>query len=222
MSTPVTPSNSLIVIAHHNGSEYLPALLDSLVYPALVVDTGSSPEEQNCLRRQSVRSLFIGGGGCTEAYREGFRNSTPDIEHFFFMHDSMRVKEREFLPLFAHHSPVTAWIGFNMDWGPRTSPEAVWGASWLGALTTSNPPHAIFGPIFYAHQSALLATIFHAPHLWPPALKSRVELQGAERGLAYTFHRAGFTPKYLEEYDNNRLDVTRDYRFFDKYRPNRA
>lgn len=211
--------SELVVVAYHNGSQYLEPLLDSLMYPTLVVDTGSRPDEQEYLRRHSqVESLFIQGGGCTEAYLQGYRLH-PGCDHYFFMHDSMRVKERDFMPFFAHQRPVTAWIGFNMDWGTPESAEGRWLASAYGSLDRAIPPYAIFGPIFYASAAAMSA--IEKVNLWSPPLWSRSDLTASERGLAIGFHRAGFTPDFLEPYDNDRIDVYRNYRFFDKYRPNR-
>ncbi len=213
--------SELVVVAYHNGSQYLEPLLAGLKYPTLVVSAASTPEEEEYLRRHSgqAQTLFIDGGGCTGAYLAGYQ-AQPDHDGYFFMHDSMRVKEPEFMPFFATQRPVTAWIGFNMDWGTPESPEGRWLASVYGSLDRALPPYAIFGPIFYASRNAMHGIL--SANLWPPPLRSRTDLQAVERGLAIAFHRSGYTPDFLEAYDNDRIDTYRNYRFFDKYRPNRT
>lgn len=208
----------LTIIAYHNGSQYLGGLLPLLKPPYVVVDTGSTASEMAYLcafRPQYLLSLP--GGYCTEAYRYAYESM--QAEAYFFMHDSMRIKEPDFLNHFRSRGPVVAWIGFHgVDYGLPGSHEEAWLTRLYGP-PIDLPNVGIFGPIFYADREAIRAVIERG--LWPPPLQNRHELVAAERGLAIAFHRAGYEVAYLEEYDNERIDQVRDYKFFDKFRPNR-
>lgn len=205
---------TLVVIAHHNGSQYIPNLLASLnpSYEVLIVDTGSTSQELDRLPREA-RVDEIAGGYCVGAYEWAY-TLYPEYDAYFFMHDSMVAKKTDFLPEFESRGDVVAWIGFPMDYGPAEIPYLSRQYDLL-----NKPSTAIFGPIFYATRNALdrlkLASGF------PIHPRNRTELCASERAYAFGFKEAGVDIQYIEEYDNERLDVIRDYRLFDKFRPNR-
>jgi len=208
--------NTLIVIAHHNGSRYIPALLDSLKWhdrkDIVVIDTGSTSNELDLLP-QDIQVDEIYGGYCVGAYKWAYR-WYPDYDSYFFMHDSMRAKTN-FLPAFQSKGDVVAWIDFPMDYGEQ---EREYIESQYGK--DNHSPNAIFGPIFYATHQAMQGLANN--NKFPRNPKNRAELCASERAFAIAFHQCGFRVDHLEEYDNQRLDISRDYVLFDKFRPNRV
>ena len=197
----------MIIIATNNGKEYLEKLLPTISYDYAVIDTGSTEYDSiqyfnslNCKKAQ------ISGGYCVGAYQHGYK-MFPDNE-YFFMHDSMIVKKKNFLEDFSI-GEVVAWIGFKMDYLNHDE--------YLTKLyndLSDMPEYAIFGPIFYATSWAM-------SQINPPIPDNRKDAIAMERGYAFAFHRAGIKIKYLEEYNNERIDIKKDYIYSDKLRPNR-
>lgn len=204
----------LTTIAYHNGAQYIDGW-PPLDFPTVVIDTGSDINDLETMAATGVTYLSLYSGGCTEAYKLAFL-TWPSFDGYFFMHDSMKVKEPRFLESFQHRGDVVAWIGFQFDTGAPGTPERAW-MDFYYPERFPRPQTAIFGPIFYASRRAMLLAL----PFWPPPLKNRHDLCAAERGLAVAFKMAGFDVTYLEEYSNERIDQTRDYRLFDKFRPNR-
>jgi hypothetical protein len=199
---------TLIVIASH-GNDFTPKLVRSIPseHDILVVETGDGVSDGYPVENR------IRGGFCVAAYEHAYRKNRAKYDSFLFLHDSMLVKDRDFLEVFQSRGDVVAWIGFRMDMDSATREYL---KSFYGAC---DAPTGIFGPIFYATRHAM--DTMTEKHLSPPHPRNRFELAAAERAYGIAFHRSGFVVKYLEEYDNERLDVTRDYVYFDKYRPNR-
>ncbi len=206
---------TLVVVAYHNGEAYINNLMDSLgdERGVSIVDTGSDHPNYN------YSSEFVPGGGCIAAYAHAYRGHRKDYDSFLFLHDSMVAKKKkdELISEFASRKKdVVAWIGFDMGVDP-------WQAEYLGqffVIGSELPKKAIFGPIFYATRPAMDALTKRS--ILPERSGSRIELSAWERGYAIAFHKAGIQMDYLEEYDNERIDVKRDYRLFDKFRPNRS
>jgi hypothetical protein len=143
------------------------------------------------------------------------------FNNFFFMHDSMTVKRPDFIEACQSKSAdLVAWLTFPMDFGTPEFPEYKYLTSIFGDVSTNLPSRAIFGPIFYATRTALDQIASGAG--FPPNPTNRMELCASERGIAIAAHRSGLTIDFLEEpYDNERIDVKRDYVYFNKFRPNR-
>jgi hypothetical protein len=204
---------TLVVVATHNGKKYLEKLLPTIEYNYVVIDTGSDEQESidyfNNLECEKVR---IPGGYCVAAYEYAYRHY--DFEEYFFMHDSMIVKKNNFIEDFRAKGEVVAWLKFTL------APEH--GRDYMARIPgdpNNVPPNAIFGPLFYANRN-VMKTI-EEKGLFPPHPTCRGEQVACESGYAICFHRAGFPIGYVEEMDNERIDVRRDYILFDKLRPNR-
>lgn len=223
--------NTLVVIAHHNGAEWLAGLVESLSleYPVFVVDTGSTEDQLARLdevllwRRRNANAgtwaKRIGGGYCVGAYEHAYRLQ-PKFDGYLFLHDSMRAKVSDVVERFeraaqARELDVVSWLGFPMDFDG--GPQEAFLREHYGDLGDA-PATAIFGPMFYAPREALEKLDAYG---FPPHPKNRDELCALERGYAIAFHRAGCRIGYLEEYDNARIDARKDYLLFDKWRPNR-
>lgn len=205
----------LTVVATHNGMEFLPDLIKDLPEDHLIVDTNSNdPKVLNYLNKLDKKPVLIGPVGCIGAYKAAYETA-PHYDGYFFMHDSMRIKDKNFLEAFSSIGPVVAWIGFPMDFD--SGPQRQYLEYLYGDLNKDVPPTAIFGPIFYASKQAMQKAF----DLIPNQTSSRDELCAMERGIAIAFHRAGFEIDYLEEYSNERLDILDDYKYFSKKRPNR-
>jgi hypothetical protein len=213
-------NDTLVVIAHHNGSAFLTQLVSRLYYeklPIVVVDTGSTEEEFNRIPNWYTRGWFgegverIEGGYCIAAYEHAYRKFR--YPHYLFLHDSMQMKENCLHACRTSGKDVVSWLGFNMDYGEAEK-------DYLSQYGLDDlPARAIFGPIFYASRQAMEKIDYG--NLFPRHPKNRTELCASERAYAIAFHRAGIEIGNLEEYDNERIDMKRDYQYFDKYRPNR-
>jgi len=210
----------LIVIPYFNGKEFLPNLLASIPkdkYRVLVVDTGSTdPDSVELLNNIDVLVdktdvAGFGLGGYILAY-----DKYPSDE-YFFMHDSMVVKDPDFIEKFREKGDVVGWLKF---------PFSEQHDDYINYLTadygdySDAPEFGIFGPIFYAKKEALDAVRELGYFKEYPTDKQHLCAQ--ERGMAIAFKRAGYDMKFIETYDYERLDNRRDYELFDKIRPHRT
>ena len=202
----------LIVIAHNNGSKYLDSLILSLgdSNPVCVVDTGSTESELRNAFSVTGNIIFANGGFCANAYRVAYE-SFSNHDSYFFMHDSMICKWRNFEQDFRSSGDVVAWIGIgienewiNDEYIQRSYPNV-----------TQVPNQGMFGPIFYATNKAMRKLKF------PAFCHNRADLCSSERGFGFGFMQAGFDVKSVDSYCNDRIDNKQDYKHFDKFRPNR-
>lgn len=204
-------NKTLVVIATNNGKKYLQKLLPTVKYNYVVIDTGSTdPASIKYFDSLLCRKVRINGGYSPGAYEYAYRNI--EAEEYFFMHDSMIVKKPNFIEDFRAKGEVCAWLHFYF------APEH--GRDYLNKFPgEGNPTWAIFGPIFYAKKSAM--DKLNELQLLPPRCNNRDEAVAAESGYGLAFHRAGIEVPIVEEMCNQRLDETRDYEMFDKFRPKR-
>jgi hypothetical protein len=202
---------TLVVVATHNGKKFLEKLLPTIKYPYLVIDTGSTEQESiDYFDSLLCAKARINGGYCISAYEYAYRNY--EFEEYFFMHDSMIVKNVDFVDRFREKGDAVAWLHFYF------APEH--GRDYLAKFPgESDPTWAIFGPIFYAKRTAM--DKLNEMKLFPPKPKNRDEAVAAESGYGLAFHRAGINVDCVEEMDNERIDDKRDYKLFDKLRPSR-
>jgi hypothetical protein len=197
----------MIVIATNNGKGYLPTLLNSLEDCDLerkVVDTGSTdPEFLRYL--ETIGAERTQGGWCMGAYLYALENF--DRPWYLFLHDSLVVKDPQFLKRFQEIGEAVGWLSFPMAFD-SASQEAYVRSFWPDLA-----PKGCFGPIFYATREAL----------------SRVELpfpvtieqaHGMERGVSSAFAAAGLPMGFIDEYETTRMDRD-EYATFTKFRPKR-
>jgi hypothetical protein len=202
----------LIVIATNNGKKYLEKLLPTVKYPFVLIDTGSTePESIKYFNDLDCIKARIKGGYAVGAYEYAYRKFKAD--NYFFMQDSMMIKKEDFIEDFENKGSVVAWLRFFY------APEH--GIDYLNKIPgDSVPEYAIFGPIFYATKEAM--DTLNEKGLFPPIPVNKDEAIASESGYGLAFHRAGIEVSHVEEMDNQRIDETRDYKMFDKFRPHRA
>ena len=206
---------TLVVIATNNGKKYLEQLLPTVKYNYVVIDTGSTEQESiDYFDSLSCAKARINGGYCVAAYEYAYRNIKA--EEYFFMHDSMIVKKGDFIDDFRGKGEVVAWMHFDL----AISHGIDYIKNIPGKLDNV-PLFSIFGPIFYATRNAM--ETIDKKGLLPPHPTRRDEQVASETGYAISFHRAGLNldNNFVERMCNQRIDETRDYILFDKFRPNR-
>ena len=115
---------------------------------------------------------------------------------------------------FRKKGEVVAWIGFKFDGHNPPQNE------FIDNLYEkyNDPQIGIFGPIFYSTREAFGKALKYIKTL-PTSHK---EMAWFERVIPIAFKMAGYESKYMEEYSNDRIDIKRDYIYFDKFRPGRA
>lgn len=196
----------MIIIAHNNGRQFLPQLIESLGdLPFTVVDTGSTDENSLRYLLTLKNVLYTRGGWSLGAYKHAVENIKADW--FFFMHDSMVVKDKSFLDEMKKHQ-VCGWLSFPMFFD-NTGQEAAIKNVYPG----ETPDKGIFGPIFYATKEVLDKITIHKPESCDIA-------HGMERGMAMAFHQAGVPVSFLDELSEERLSGDM-YQHFTKIRPMR-
>lgn len=201
--------DTLIVIATNNGMDYLPKLLESmpLNYNWIVVDTGSTDRKfKEYLKTLGGQVYYTDGGWCIGAYLWAIENKPA--QSYFFMHDSMVIKDQKFLDKFKQYD-FCGWLNFHMSFdGPEQE-------SYIKHLYGENvPDNGVFGPIFYATSQALSRVEIPLP-------ATADQAHGMERGIACAFVNAGLNLAFIEKYDTDKMDKD-EYDTFTKLRPKRA
>lgn len=190
----------MICISTRNGMTYLPRLIESLGdLDYLVIDTGSTDPEFISYLKTLKKVDFCNGGFCIGSYDHAVKYHPNDW--YFFMHDSMIVKDKNFLEDFQKND-VTAWLSFPMFFD-SSGQEAYVRATCGNKI----PPKGIFGPIFYATREAMLKIKMPTPH-------SLDEAHGMERGLAVLFAEAGVPVHFIDEMDPTKFE---SYKHFSKF-----
>jgi len=197
----------MIVIATNNGMEFLPRLLKSLESvkeKILIADTGSTDPVFLEYLKTLKNVAYCDGGWSPGAYKYAYDNYKDDW--YFFMHDSMEVKDINFLDNFKQHD-VCTWLYFPIFFDDPTD-EAVCRATY--PLIS---PIGIFGPIFYAKRSALDKITLEIPN-------TLNEAHNFERGLACAFHSAGIKINHIHEMIEDKI-INDGYPDLKKWKPQR-
>jgi hypothetical protein len=184
----------MIVVATNNGIDFLPNLLESMEkygtdgHMVAVVDTGSTDTTaieyvRGCGERFDFAfPYFINGGRDTGAYITIFKKFKSLNENFMFMHDSMLIKDHEWLSRFEHKiDHITGLVAHSLfpivsdQWPPCQS---------IKDKLPFNPDeetweYGIFGPIFLAKHRFMLDVIDNGCDKMIPV--DRDEAHGTER-----------------------------------------
>jgi glycosyltransferase involved in cell wall biosynthesis len=195
--------DTLVVIATHNGKDHVKKLLDSFIrispnMPAdiLIVDTGSTDESHLAYLKEleaggnhygglpgKVMVEYIPGGYCTGAYIHAYKNHPSRF--YMFMHDSLEVKEADWLdkfidPLRDTENGCVAFLTFGLSYDnleQRLYVNSIFG--------DNHGPCGIFGPIFSTSFKMLHAFDEKGWLSNPPNNKN--EQCGMERGWGVGF-----------------------------------
>lgn len=191
----------MIVIATHNGGEYLPRLLESLHlhgtggHPTVIVDTGSTDEEfiRYLETVEGTASFPVTvtrtpyRGYDTGAYIWAFKNFKAPS--YMCMHDSLRIKCEGWLAPFEDRAKPGIGIVAWQQFGPRydNDKQIAFVEKHLGSHEMSNG--GIFGPIFYITQDVV--DIFDERGYLAAIPTDKNEQMGMERGWSAACHGAG-------------------------------
>lgn len=202
----VNVGGDMVCISTNNGIKYLPELIKSLRYiPYTIIDTGSTDPEFLEYLKTLENVLYTDGGWCLGAYKHAVENI--DADWYFFMHDSMRIKNRNFLDKFKN-CEVCGWLSFPMFFDNQSQ------FSTMSSLYPGETPDkGIFGPIFYATKDALDKINIHKP-------TNIDDAHGMERGIAMAFNQVGVKVDFIDVMDENKLNNDL-YEDFTKFRPRR-
>lgn len=194
----------MICIVSHNGKKWLEQLLPSLGnLPYTIIDNQSDDPET--IEYINDKPMIEGNGGwCIGGYIKAVENIKADW--YFFMHDSMVVKNPNFLDKFQQHD-VCGWLSFPMAFD---NPEQEAYIRSMYNLTEKG----CFGPIFYATREAIESISWDKPETIDQA-------HGMERGIACAFKEVGYDMKFIDELNEQRLS-NNEYEDFVKCRPQRA
>lgn len=198
----------MIVVASHNGVEFLPKLLDTMPEEPFVVDVGSTDPEFIEYVAKLSNSGRIDNLQSIGAYKYAY-DRFPDEQEFMFMHDSMLVKDKMFVEKMSRLGDVVGWLRFPMFFDNHGQQHYLSQYYDMGNL----PDYGLFGPIFYAKRSALDKITW-------PVCETLEQAHAAERGLAIAFHQAGVKVEYDDDYDINRI-YGDDYTLLTKFLPKR-
>ena len=189
----------MIIIVSHNGKEFLDKLIPTINDDYLIVDNGSDTTDH----LEGLNWIEGDGGWCIGGYIKGFQKTNDD--EYFFMHDSMVIKNPDFLDKFRKHD-VCGWLSFPMFFD-NPSQEAYIRAMYNLA------DKGCFGPIFYAKREALEKISWDRP-------ETSDQAHGMERGITCAFKDAGYDMKFIDELDESKL--LNGYEDFSKCLPKRA
>jgi len=186
----------MIVIATNNGIEFLPDLIESLKgLDYLVVDTGST--DQKSLDYVETLNHTHRKGGYTLGALEHAYKHFPD-EWYFIMHDSMIVKNKNFIEKFKSKGDVVAWLRFPMFFDDANQ------EAFVRATNRSMADYGIFGPIMYITRDKLKEIELVIPE--------NVEQSRAnERGIACALKDAQIGWKYIDDLYPIRWDEHEDF-----------
>lgn len=225
---------TLVVVATNNGAQWLEGLFNSIDEfggrgdaDIIIVDTGSTDGGQttaymgHMVRMKKVdKVMMIDGGYCTRAYLESYNRYKNAYDNFIFIHDSMKVKDADWVGVFTapfQFTPLLAipWLTFGMWYDNDEQKEYI--QKRYGA---DEPLNGFFGPIFSTTREALEE--LDKKGLLPTPPSNKTEECGWERGWAVAFHQAGIPAMELNHGvtgENLNNDV---YTHLTKIRPHRT
>jgi hypothetical protein len=158
----------MIVIATHNGKQFLPGLMESLAKfgtggrKVLILDTGSSCSDSLQLLASIAQqswpfelevSKTPYKGYDSGAYIHAYRNY--EAASYLFLQDSVLIKDKNWLEAFESRISFgvgcVPWLGFPMQWNSQEQ------IDWVEDKfkTLDWPPTGVFGPMFMATREAL-------------------------------------------------------------------
>lgn len=192
----------MIIIASYNGKRFLENLLSTIKYPYTIIDNGSNdPETIEYLKDKNV--MRGNGGWSPGAYKYAVDNI--DADWYFFMHDSMLIKNPDFLDKFNTHD-VCGWLSFPMFFDNSSQEQYIRSMYNLTAK-------GCFGPIFYSTKEAIKKIRWERP-------ETIDQSHGMERGITCAFKDAGYDMQFIDELNEERLSQD-SYEDFVKFRPHR-
>lgn len=225
---------TLIVVATNNGAQWLEGLFNSIdefggrgFAEILVVDTGSTDNGQTAaymghlIRMKKIdKVMMLDGGYCTRAYLEAYKRYGNEYPNLIFMHDSMKVKNPNWINAFTTPFDVSElfcipWLTFGM-WYDNDEQKAY----IQDRYGTREPAEGIFGPIFATTNEALRT--LERKLLLPTPPSNKLEECAWERGWAVAFHQADI-PMSALNHGVTGEDLNNDvYSHLTKIRPHRT
>lgn len=174
------PDNLVVVAAY--DKQYIDGCLESLgdKYPVVVMDTS-------------------GGGHPTGAYIRAFKEHPA--KNYFFMQDSMKAKQPDFLEPFIERLPgndAVAWAIFKQSFDTATQED--WAKQFYKG---EYPGIGIFGPIFYTSRDTLKK--LEKLNLLPPIPTNKAEAQSTERMWSWSLFEAGMKLAMIDWWDDTKL-----------------
>jgi len=215
--------STLVVVATHNGSQFLPHWLE-WKHPSkvLLVDTGSTESRALEMLRQPPEGIEVTRtpfkGYDTGAYLWAYWNYPAD--EYLFLHDSMEPMVEDYIQPFrtamTRRFQMVAWSGFPTTvWDSKEQHDAI---MWL--YPWELPPLGIFGPVFFTNRD----TLQHMDNMGclPSYPTHKLWAQGLERIWSSLAHKANVPVTYLRA-DHAPIDMEEGrYPVFKKWRPVRA
>jgi hypothetical protein len=218
----------MIVIATHNGKEYLKRLLSNLESFNLdkeiaIIDTMSSDKESlDFLYEITNKNLYNLNIKIHKTEYRGFDSgayiyaiNNLSAERFYFLQDSIIIKDREFFDItdnILESGVVTTFISFPSNF--YNTEQYNYCSSTFG---TTDYDTGIFGPMFSILNEDI-QKIDKSLLVYP---KNKEQQMAMERGWSIIFKKYNFTIKPIEgEKDDDRL-FNNKYKTFTKEFPYR-